>query len=155
MEVGVEDASRTLTLETSALLQAGPSNRKRCASRPFCAPRRTRPAAFLRLRAAEIFGIVLACPGLGAVGHMTMTDKRNLVAQWAFDTRPVLLRFHLWLEDVEVERAQAEPVSAHTLHAPRHRALPRDDLGGHRARDAALRRLRRGGGQGQGDATTR
>jgi hypothetical protein len=49
---------------------------------------------------------------------MTQTDKRNLVAQWAFDTRPVLLRFHLWLEDVEVERAQAEPVSAYTF-APR------------------------------------
>jgi hypothetical protein len=49
---------------------------------------------------------------------MTDTAKRNLVAQWAFDTRPVLLRFHLWLEDVEVERAQAEPVSAHTF-APR------------------------------------
>lgn len=46
---------------------------------------------------------------------MTETDKRNLVAQWAFDTRPVLLRFHLWLEDVEVERAQAEPVSAYTF----------------------------------------
>jgi len=44
--------------------------------------------------------------------------KGNLVAQWAFDTRPVLLRFHLWLEDVEVERAQAEPVSAHSF-APR------------------------------------
>ena len=49
---------------------------------------------------------------------MTASAKRNLVAQWAFDTRPVLLRFHLWLEDVEVERAQAEPVSAHTF-APR------------------------------------
>jgi len=49
---------------------------------------------------------------------MTDSAKRNLVAQWAFDTRPVLLRFHLWLEDVEVERAQAEPVSAHTF-APR------------------------------------
>src|SRR5206468_2429610 len=36
----------------------------------------------------------------------------------AFDTRPVLLRFHLWLENVEVERAQAEPVSAHSF-APR------------------------------------
>ncbi|MBI3185647.1 MAG: hypothetical protein HYZ28_26205 [Myxococcales bacterium] len=46
------------------------------------------------------------------------TDKRNLVAQWAFDTRPVLLRFHLWLEDVEIERAQQEPVSAFTF-APR------------------------------------
>ena len=45
---------------------------------------------------------------------MTDIDKRNLVAQWAFDTRPVLLRFHLWLEDVEVDRAQAQPVSAFT-----------------------------------------
>ncbi|MFO0583426.1 MAG: hypothetical protein U0229_14240 [Anaeromyxobacter sp.] len=41
--------------------------------------------------------------------------KRNLVAQWAYDTRPVLTRFHLWLEDVEVERSQAEPVSAFTF----------------------------------------
>ena len=49
---------------------------------------------------------------------MTDSAKQNLVAQWAFDTRPVLLRFHLWLEDVDVERAQAEPVSAHTF-APR------------------------------------
>ena len=46
---------------------------------------------------------------------MTDVAKRDLIAQWAFDTRPVLLRFHLWLEDVEVERAQAEPVSAHTF----------------------------------------
>ena len=47
---------------------------------------------------------------------MTETDnKHNLIAQWAFDTRPVLLRFHLWLEEVEVDRAQAEPVSAYTF----------------------------------------
>jgi hypothetical protein len=46
---------------------------------------------------------------------MASIDKRNIIAQWAFDTRPVLLRFHLWLEDVEVERAQAEPVSAMTF----------------------------------------
>ncbi|BDG08535.1 hypothetical protein [Anaeromyxobacter paludicola] len=46
---------------------------------------------------------------------MTDIEKRNLVAQWAFDTRPVLLRFHLWLEDVEVERQQPEPVSAYTF----------------------------------------
>jgi hypothetical protein len=46
---------------------------------------------------------------------MTEIEKRNLVAQWAFDTRPVLLRFHLWLEDVEVERAQDAPVSAFTF----------------------------------------
>ena len=42
-------------------------------------------------------------------------DKRDLIAQWAFDTRPVLLRFHLWLEDVEVERFQEDPVSAHSF----------------------------------------
>jgi SAM-dependent methyltransferase len=46
---------------------------------------------------------------------MSDTAKRDLIAQWAFDTRPVLLRFHLWLEDVEVERAQPEPVSAFTF----------------------------------------
>jgi hypothetical protein len=44
-----------------------------------------------------------------------METKRNLIAQWAFDTRPVLLRFHLWLEDVEVERRQPGPVSAVTF----------------------------------------
>ena len=45
----------------------------------------------------------------------TEVDKRNLVAQWAWDTRPVLLRFHLWLEDVELDRSQAQPVSAFTF----------------------------------------
>ena len=49
---------------------------------------------------------------------MTDIDKRNLIAQWAFDARPVLLRFHLWLEDVEVERSQANAVSDHAF-APR------------------------------------
>ncbi len=42
---------------------------------------------------------------------MNDAEKRNQVAQWAFDTRPLLLRFHLWLEDVEVDRAQANRVS--------------------------------------------
>jgi hypothetical protein len=28
-------------------------------------------------------------------------DRRDALAQWAFDTRPLLGRFHLWLEDVE------------------------------------------------------
>lgn len=28
-------------------------------------------------------------------------DRRNRIAQWVFDTRPILERFHLWLEDVE------------------------------------------------------
>jgi hypothetical protein len=31
---------------------------------------------------------------------MTM-ERRNLIAQWAFDTRGILGRFHLWLDDVE------------------------------------------------------
>lgn len=44
-----------------------------------------------------------------------MNEKRNLIAQWAFDTRPILLRFHLWLEDVAVERSQDGPVSAVTF----------------------------------------
>ena len=46
---------------------------------------------------------------------MPNAEHRNLIAQWAFDTRPVLSRFHLWLEDVEVERDQPEPVSAHSF----------------------------------------
>lgn len=33
---------------------------------------------------------------------MATPSKRDVIAQWAFDTRPLLLRFHLWLEDVEV-----------------------------------------------------
>ena len=30
-------------------------------------------------------------------------DRRNRLAQWVYDTRAVLGRFHLWLEDVEIE----------------------------------------------------
>jgi hypothetical protein len=29
-------------------------------------------------------------------------ERRNQIAQWAFDTRAILGRFHLWLEDVEL-----------------------------------------------------
>lgn len=29
-------------------------------------------------------------------------SRQNLIAQWAFDTRSILSRFHLWLEDVEL-----------------------------------------------------
>ncbi len=28
-------------------------------------------------------------------------DRRNRVAQWAYDTRGILGRFHLWLDDVD------------------------------------------------------
>jgi hypothetical protein len=35
--------------------------------------------------------------------------KRDRRAQWSFDTRPILGRFHLWLEDVEVQWMRGEP----------------------------------------------
>jgi len=35
-------------------------------------------------------------------------DRRNRIAQWAYDTRPILGRFHLWLEDVEVEEVRGD-----------------------------------------------
>jgi hypothetical protein len=41
---------------------------------------------------------------------MAPPAKRDAVAQWAFDTRPLLLRFHLWLEDVQVEWRRGGPV---------------------------------------------
>ncbi len=37
------------------------------------------------------------------------TRKRDLIAQWAFDTQPILSRLRLWLEDVEVEWLGGEP----------------------------------------------
>jgi hypothetical protein len=40
--------------------------------------------------------------------------KRDLVAQWAFDTRPLLLRFHLRLEDVEVQWTRGAPSAEFT-----------------------------------------
>ena len=30
-------------------------------------------------------------------------ERKDRIAQWAFDARPILGRFHLWLEDVDVE----------------------------------------------------
>ncbi|HET8644242.1 MAG TPA: hypothetical protein VFO85_02060, partial [Vicinamibacteria bacterium] len=41
---------------------------------------------------------------------MSERAKRDVVAQWAFDTRPLLLRFHLWLEDVQVEWRRGGPM---------------------------------------------
>jgi len=41
------------------------------------------------------------------MGRKAMTTntmrKKNLIAQWAFDTRPILGRLHLWIEDVNIE----------------------------------------------------
>jgi hypothetical protein len=44
---------------------------------------------------------------------MVRADRKDLIAQWAFDTRPLLLRFHLWLEDVETEWLRGGPDGAH------------------------------------------
>ncbi len=49
---------------------------------------------------------------------MTQPDetrqKRDLVAQWAFDTRPILGRHHLWLEEVDIEWIAGEPYQEFT-----------------------------------------
>lgn len=42
-------------------------------------------------------------------------DARDVLAQWAFDTRPVLGRFHIWLEGVETDWIRGKP----TLEDPR------------------------------------
>lgn len=41
--------------------------------------------------------------------RQTDLDRRDILAQWAFDTRPILGRFHLWLEDVETEWKRGRP----------------------------------------------
>ncbi|MEH0022659.1 MAG: hypothetical protein V6Z89_23620 [Desulfobacter sp.] len=35
-------------------------------------------------------------------------QKKNRIAQWAFDTRPILGRFHLWLKDVRIQWIRGE-----------------------------------------------
>jgi len=46
--------------------------------------------------------------------NMQKQDKKDLIAQWAFDTRSILGRFHLWLEDVEVQWYRGAPVKEFT-----------------------------------------
>jgi hypothetical protein len=46
--------------------------------------------------------------------HESLQDKRDTRAQWSFDTRPILGRFHLWLEDVDVEWARGKPAREFT-----------------------------------------
>ena len=48
---------------------------------------------------------------------MALSEQRrqNTVAQWAFDTRAILGRFHLWLEDVEVEATEESLASGAAL----------------------------------------
>lgn len=45
---------------------------------------------------------------LEAVMNSSDQAKRDLIAQWAFDTRAILGRFHLWLRDVEVKWTRGE-----------------------------------------------
>ena len=40
-------------------------------------------------------------------------DRKNTIAQWAFDTRSILGRFHLWLEDVEVTTTYRSGANRH------------------------------------------
>ncbi|MCI0470298.1 MAG: hypothetical protein L0Y73_01415, partial [Candidatus Aminicenantes bacterium] len=37
-------------------------------------------------------------------------EKKNIIAQWAYDTRSILGRFHLWLEDVGIEWIRGKAV---------------------------------------------
>jgi hypothetical protein len=37
-----------------------------------------------------------------------LQEKKNLIAQWAFDCRPILGRFRLWLKDIEIEWIKGE-----------------------------------------------
>ena len=41
-------------------------------------------------------------------------EQRYLIAQCAFDTRPILGRFHLWLDDVEVSWTRGDPAKEFT-----------------------------------------
>ncbi len=41
--------------------------------------------------------------------NQKLQDKQDIIAQWSFDTRPILGRFHLWLDDVEIEWVRGEP----------------------------------------------
>jgi len=63
----------------------------------------------------RIPGAASALDGIieGEASEITMIDtesRRNLRAQWAFCTRNVLGRFHLWLEDVEETWVKGGPV---------------------------------------------
>lgn len=44
--------------------------------------------------------------------------RQNLIAQWAFDTRSILGRFHLWLEDVEEHWHDGPPKVDHAFTGP-------------------------------------
>lgn len=41
--------------------------------------------------------------------NQKLQDKKDIIAQWSYDTRPILGRFHIWLDDVEIEWVRGEP----------------------------------------------
>jgi hypothetical protein len=43
-------------------------------------------------------------------------EKKNRIAQWAFDTKAILGRFHLWLEDVELKWTRGQSSREFTSH---------------------------------------
>jgi len=43
-------------------------------------------------------------------------DRKNRVAQWAFDTKAILGRFHIWLDDVEVDFVRGQSQREFTSH---------------------------------------
>ena len=43
-------------------------------------------------------------------------DRKNRVAQWAFDTKAILGRFHIWLDDVEVTLVRGQSQREFTSH---------------------------------------
>lgn len=56
-------------------------------------------------------GPALLEDGVGVRGKRAgmENDRADVIAQWAFDTRPILGRFHLWLEDVETSWNRGKP----------------------------------------------
>ena len=46
--------------------------------------------------------------------NQKLRDKQDIIAQWSFDTRPILGRFHLRIEDVEVQWSRGQPAAEFT-----------------------------------------
>jgi hypothetical protein len=46
--------------------------------------------------------------------NQKLMDKRDILAQWSFDTRPILGRFHIWLDDIEIDWMRGEAVREFT-----------------------------------------
>ena len=40
---------------------------------------------------------------------LSQMKQKNLISQWAFDTRPILGRLHLWLDDIKIEWIKGKP----------------------------------------------